>query len=119
MLTKHCRKVLDTILSLPTHQRLNSFRIVDLSEKTGLPFPETLCACKELDSDGLAELNIVCLRNGQQIPESIVLTEPGLNYKALLRAQRLNYIADKWTDIVACIISIIALIVSIHTALSN
>lgn len=47
------------------------------------------------------------------------LTEPGLNYKSILTKQRLDYIADKWTDITACIISVIALIVSIHTALSS
>ena len=115
MLTKHCRKVLDTILSLPAHQRLNSFRILDLSEKIGLSFPETLCACKELDRDGLAELHIVYHRNGQQIPESIVLTEPGLNYKALLRAQRLAYIADKWVDILASIVAILASIPSLYS----
>ena len=67
----------------------------------------------------MAELRIIHIMDIQQIPESITLTEPGLNYKAMLRAQRLAYIADKWTDIIACIISIIALIVSIHTALSN
>lgn len=119
MLTKHCRKVLDSILSLPTHQHFGAFRLVDLSAKTGLSFQEVLSACKELDKDGLAELRIIHIMDIQQIPESITLTEPGLNYKAMLRAQRLAYIADKWTDIIACIISIIALIVSIHTALSN
>ena len=113
MLTKHCRKVLDTILALPALQRLKSYEIVDLSEETGLSFPETLCACKELDRDGLAELRIVSLRNGQQIAESITLTEPGLNYKAMLRAQRLAYIADKWVDILASIVAVCSLIVSI------
>lgn len=67
----------------------------------------------------MAELRIIDIRGVQQIPESITLTEPGLNYKAILTKQRLDYIADKWTDIAACIISIIALIVSIHTALSS
>ncbi len=119
MLTKHCRKVLDTILSMPAKQQLDSFRLVDLAAKTGLSFREVLSACKELDKDGMAELRIIDIRGVQQIPESITLTEPGLNYKSILTKQRLDYIADKWTDITACIISVIALIVSIHTALSS
>lgn len=61
----------------------------------------------------MAELRIVYHRNGQQIPESITLTEPGLNYKAMLMEQRLAYIADKWVDILASIVAVFSLIVSI------
>ena len=119
MLTKNCKTILKYIISFPEQKRFSSHQISDLAKETRLSFKETLSACKELDKDGLAELKILYLRNGQEIPEAIVLTESGLNYKALLRAQRAAYIADKWTDITACIISIVALIVSIHTALSS
>lgn len=113
MLTKNCRTILDSILTLPVDRRYGSHRIVALAEKTGLPFCEALAACKELDQDNLATLNISHLRNGQEIPESILLTESGLNYKAQLRAQRLAYLADKWTDILASAVAVCSLIVSI------
>lgn len=119
MLTKNCKIILKHIVSLPGTNRFTTQRITDLAQGTGLSFEEALSACKELSKDGLAELKILHLRNGQEISESITLTEPGLNYKVMLRAQRAAYIADKWTDIIACIISVISLIISIHTALSN
>ena len=119
MLTKNCKVILKHITSLPGSNRFASLQITDLAKETRLSFEETLSACKELNKDGLAELKILHLRNGQEIPEAISLTEAGLNYKALLWAQRAAYIADKWTDIIATVIAVISLIVSIHTALSN
>ena len=47
------------------------------------------------------------------------LTERGANFRWTIFTEILKYIADKWTDIIACIIALISLIISIHTALSN
>ena len=119
MLTKNCKTILRYITSLQGLNRFSSISLPDLVKNTGLAHKEVESACKELDKDGLAELKILHFINGHTVLDSITLTEQGLNYKVLIRAQRIKYIADKWTDIIACVIAVISLIVSIHTALSN
>lgn len=119
MLTKNCKTILRYITSLPDRSRLSEHQLTEVAENTGISFEAALSACKELDKDGLANIKITHLRNGQDLPTGVTLTESGLNYKALIRARYAKYIADKWIDIIASVISIISLIVSIRTALSN
>lgn len=117
MLTKNCRIILDTILALGEEHHFESYRIVDLSDRTGISFPHVLAACKELDQDGFASLQITHLRNGQNIPEAIVLTELGIHYKDFLNAKRNDYFKDKIIDFLALVIAFIALLKSFEAEL--
>lgn len=113
MLTKNCRIILDTILALGEEHHFECYRIADLSDRTGISFPQVLAACQELDRDGCANLHFVDLKNGRKIPESVSLTEFGVHYRDYQRAQRLRYIGDKWIDFLALVIASVSLIISI------
>lgn len=118
MRTKNCQLILDYVLSLDESEQLHSHRFLNLSEHTGLSFEQVLVACKELERDSFAEIKYHHLRNGQVMPEAIVLTELGLNYKRHIREQWLSYVTDKWIDFLALIIALVALLKSYETELS-
>ena len=104
-------------MSLRETEQLQSYSMSDMSNRTGLSVHQVILSCEELERDGYAAIHRTAFGNGQIISEAVKLTELGVNYKAHLRAQRLAYIADKWTDILASAIALCSLIVSITALL--
>lgn len=112
MLTKNCRAVIDTILSLDKADPFKLYRIADLSKSARLTLDETIAACLELEKDGRAEVRLIPNAR-RQIPEFVSLTEYGARYREELKGRRIDYIKAKWIDFIALIVAIIALIISI------
>ena len=81
MLTRNCKLIIDSILSRDETQHFKAYSLRDLCKMTNLSFDNVLSACEELDRDKYATLRILHLPNGQEIRESITLTELGKNYK--------------------------------------
>lgn len=119
MLTKNCRIILKTL----NKHKDKYFTLRHL---------ETLCNLSESElsraADHLVTLNFVRYTKFPELPGKaparfsdppIELTELGANYHTVLLKEFLKYLADKWIDILASVISIVSLIVSIRTALSN
>lgn len=112
MLTKNCRAVIDTILSLDKSNPFKLYRIADLAIRARLTIEEAMAACLELEQDGRAEVRLIPNAR-RQIPEYVSLTEYGARYREELKERRKDYIKAKWIDFFALIVAIIALIISI------
>ena len=119
MLTKNCRIILKTL----NKHKDEYFTLRHLEALCKLSGPELSRAV-----DHLIALDFVRYTKFSELPGKgpvrfsdppIELTELGANYRRARLMEILKYIADKWTDITACVIAIISLIVSIWTALSN
>lgn len=119
MLTKNCRIILKTL----NKHKDEYFTLRHLEALCSLSEPELARA-----ADYLIELKYVRYTRFPELPGKasirfsdppIELTELGANYRAVLLKEFLKYLADKWIDILASVISIVSLIVSIRTALSN
>lgn len=63
--------------------------------------------------DYLAENGYLEYAKNGETATGFHLSHKGLNWKAFRRADVLNYIADKWVDILASIISMLSLVISI------
>lgn len=116
MLTKNCKVVLNTILSLDKANPFKLYRIADLAKSARLTLDETIAACMELEKDGRAEIRLIPgIR--RQIPEYVSLTEYGARYRDEIKERWSAYIWAKWIDFIALIVAIIALIISIAALL--
>lgn len=118
MLTKNCR----ILLRIMTKDKDAFFSIPDLHRLSGLSGGDTVRAAKYLLDEHYVQYQeppSVPFEMSRCSDPPIELTELGANYRAVLIKEFLKYLADKWIDILASVISIVSLIVSIRTALSS
>ena len=94
MLTKNCKLVLDSVLSLDQTDWYKAFSMGDL---------------------GFAQITYLNLPNYLPAIDTIHLTERGIHYKDLQREEKLNYFKDKWIDFLALVVALIALLKSFET----
>lgn len=113
MLTQNCRDFLDTVISSEIDHPFKRHRISDISAKMGQSFDVALSLAKELERDHFAEIEYLHMRNGQVIPEYVILTEKGRSYKQFLRNQKVDYLKQKWIDFLALVVAALALAISI------
>lgn len=104
------------------HPRWSSFYknhvlVDDLAEELGLREKDMLAVFKYLNENGYLERE----QNGTAGSRSDIgfkLSHKGLHWKYFRRREVLDYIAEKWPDFIAVVISIISLITAILSGLN-
>ena len=112
MLTKNCKLVLDSVLSLDQTDWYKAFSMGDLVKLSGLSMNEIKSVIESLDQLGFAQITYLNLPNYRPAIDTIHLTERGIHYKDLQREEKLNYFKDKWIDFLALVVALIALLKS-------
>ncbi|WP_435321687.1 hypothetical protein [Muriventricola aceti] len=112
MLTKNCKLVLDSVLSLDQTDWYKAFSMGDLVKLSGLSMNEIKSVIESLDQLGFAQITYLNLPNYLPAIDTIHLTERGIHYKDLQREEKLNYFKDKWIDFLALVVALIALLKS-------
>lgn len=115
MLTKNCKLVLDSVLSLDQTDWYKAFSMGDLVKLSGLSMNEIKSVIESLDQLGFAQITYLNLPNYLPAIDTIHLTERGIHYKDLQREEKLNYFKDKWIDFLALVVALIALLKSFET----
>lgn len=113
MLTKRCYVMLEKMLQTKPDEKEYGYSVRQLARLCKIPTSDALRVAELLESEGYLESRTITAPYTGSFKESFRLTELGQNYKEVRLRQRLDYLADKWVDITACIISIIALIVAL------
>lgn len=114
MLSKNCLTILKKLNADPEAD--GGFSLAKIASLSNLSEADTRRAAEHLVQEGYLEHREPYRDVGQSIPEwrlPLYLTEPGTCYKQIKRQQFWAYIADKWIDILASLVSIISLVVSI------
>ena len=121
MLYKDDISALDVLISNLADEPVQGYRIDDICRLTGKPYRDIHRTVEHLVSEGFVsqDIGLFGINLNKYEVDVYRLTEQGKFYKKVLRHQRVDYFLSKWTDILACIIALISLIVSIHTSLSN
>ena len=112
MLTKNCKLVLDSVLSLDQTDWYKAFSMGDLVKLSGLSMNEIKSVIESLDQLCFAQITYLNLPNYLPAIDTIHLTERGIHYKDLQREENLNYFKDKWIDFLALVVALIALLKS-------
>lgn len=115
MLTRTSRAILNKILELESEseRRFQAHRIADLSELLNLDIHQALAACEELSREGYVQVGVLHLRNGQELPEFITLTELGASYKIHRRSPVIKFFLDNLLAFLSWLVAVAALLVSI------
>ena len=113
MLTKNTKRILKAA-GRASHTPLTNKYLSQLCDLSELVVDR---AVKHLIAEGYLDYLDLTALPGKHISYSdppYILTELGTCWRRVQLRKLSLYVADKWTDIVACIISIIALIISLH-----
>lgn len=116
MLDKDCKKLLNALISDLKEEPRDGYYLSDLSVMTNFSVADVERITEHLCSEGYLK-NFSHEFPGVFYSQSYCLTERGKFYKKILRKRVLDYIADKWMDILATIIALISLLISLRTAL--
>ncbi len=122
---KTCKKVLQVLINSgkgtqyicaydPAWVGLADISIEDMAQKLSIPTEDLRAATRFLKESGYLEY--------QTSRERVIgfhLSHKGLNWKNYRREEILKYIANKWTDFLAVVISLISLAISIIALLQE
>lgn len=117
MLSKDCKKLLDALIKDLDNQPYRGYDETELTHISGMSESNTVRVAEYLCAHEYMGVEVAIHPVLGKLAHYHI-TELGKNYQAEIRQRRMDYIKDKWTDVLASIISIIALIVSI-VALSH
>lgn len=120
---KICRMILNDLISQgqgtefvyglsETGKYFYGTSIDTLSEKLNLSVDTVKSAIRYLEAENYVEYKVMHSNKGAN-NAGVCLSYKGLNWKYFHRKEVLNYIADKWVDFFAAVISLISLIISV------
>ena len=115
MLTKNCKLVLDSVLSLDQTDWYKKYSVRDLAKLSDLSIDEVKSVIESLNQLGFAQITYLSLPNYPTAIDTIHLTERGIHYKDLQKEEKFNYFKDKWIDFLALIVALIALLKSFES----
>ena len=92
--------------------------IVDFSESLSMDIEDLRAAVRYLESSGYLEYQMMTTRKGK-VAAGFHLSHKGLNWRYFRRKEILDYIADKWVDFFAAVISLVSLVISIFAILQG
>lgn len=121
MLYKDDISVLDKLIFDLPNEPIQGYRIDDICQMLNRPYGDIYRTIEHLTAEGFVSKRVGSfgpVGNKYEI-DVYKLTESGKFYKQVRKHQRIDYFLSKWTDILACIIALISLIVSIYTNISN
>ena len=113
LLNKECKKVLNLLINDLENEPSPGYIIDNISCLSNMPIRSLYRILEYLASNNYIHIRTVNLPHNIMTIHYYRLTELGKCYKDVIRKERLDYIRDKWIDIIACTISLIALIISI------
>ena len=113
LLSKKCKKVLNALINDLENEPVYGYLIDDISYLSNIPTRSLYRILEYLANNNYIHTRTVNIPHNIMTIHYYRLTELGKCYKDIIRKGRLNYIRDKWIDIIACAISFVALIVSI------
>lgn len=121
MLYKDDISVLNKLILDLSNEPIQGYKIDDICQLMDRPYGDTYRTIEHLTAEGflLKRVGSFGPKGNKYEVDVYKLTESGKFYKQVRRHQRFDYFLSKWTDILACIIALISLIVSIYTNISN
>ena len=118
MLTKNSRIALRHL----NENKDNYYTINDIAKLCGFERSEAERVVKFLLYENFLEHQEPLMPFHGKVPTDnlpVRLTELGVNYRMVQRRKAIEYIADKWVDIIACAISILAIIISVQNRIPS
>lgn len=118
MLTKNCKSLLNSILSLDPNDWYKVYSVYDLAQLASLSVDEIISVAQALEENGMAQIKYLTVGCYPRVVDGIRLTEQGIHYKDLEKENRINYLKDKWIDFLALLIALIALLKSFESEIA-
>lgn len=121
MLYKDDVSLLDALISDIQNEPIQGYKTDDICQLMNRRYSDVRRTIEHLTLGGFVSKSIGEFGpNGNRYEADVYrLTERGKFYKQVRKHQRIDYFLSKWTDILACMIALISLIVSIYTNISN